>query len=126
MQIPYLHRVPVPDGWTQVNNVLWTNSSPNAEFNNQSVSLNDNINNYTYYEIIFSRTNGDFFISTGKIPTNKEAMLSTFRQYYYVRSASPYTTSITFGNSAKYNNYGSSTSSTDNNYLIPYMVLGYK
>ena len=107
--------------------VLWKNPSRTAIFSNQTITLNDSLTNYKFYEIIFNRTNGDYTISTGRIPTDRNTMLQIFRAYGFIRGVEiASNTTLAIGEATRYDSYGGSNTSINNNYCIPEQILGYK
>ena len=108
--------------------ILWTNPSPTSEFAGQSITLNDAIENYKYYEIIYkTNTTNDYHFSTGKIPINLKTRLITSISFNYIRNISSITgTTLNFGVCSRYDTYGNSATTAVNTYLIPYQILGYK
>lgn len=111
--------------------VLWENPNPITSFAGQSITLNDSIENYSYYEIIFiayANTNiaSNRFISTGKVLGNR-TKINNFDTYMRIREVNNVSgTNMTFGDSLTYTTYGSSTGLAANANLIPYQVIGYK
>ena len=107
--------------------VLWTNSSPTSEFASQTITLSDDISNYSYWEVIFSGANTNHGYSTGKIPVYFTTTNLTFPRpingFRSVTVAS--STTITIGNYQQYISYNGSASN-DNTRAIPYQILGYK
>ena len=59
-------------GGTASETTLWTNSSPSSSFADQTVTLSDNINNYTHLKIKFNRSTTDTTTKTEVIYTVKE------------------------------------------------------
>lgn len=119
----------VPDGWEEVDNVLWTNTNMTSNFATQTITLSDSIENYDFYEIVYKVEKGtDMYVSSGKTPTNLTNKTScTYAGYLIFREIFTISgTSLTFNNGCYYNQYGSDTYSSANNYLIPYKVIGYK
>ena len=108
--------------------VLWTNPDDTQSFANQLVSLNDALANYKYYEIIYKRsTTMSRCLSTGRIPTNKASDMITNLNYNYIRTISEiWARSFRISDCSYYATYGSTTSTTNNNFIIPYQILGYK
>lgn len=107
--------------------VLWKNPSRTAIFSNQTITLNDSLANYKFYEVLFNRTNGDYTISTGRIPTDRNTMLQIFRAYGFIRGVEiASNTTLTIGEATRYDSYGGTSTSTNNNYCIPEQILGYK
>ncbi len=107
--------------------VLWTNPSPSSEFAQQVVTLNDDLDNYTYLEIISRQSTGSGnIISSGKMPIEAIA-LTTYLPIHYNMYRNFITTTKTFKNNVYFSSYGNVNSTTsDNSYNIPYMILGYK
>lgn len=116
--------------WYSKPKVLWTNPSPTSEFAGQTITLNDSIENYKYYEVMYRRTNSSSTIrniSSGKIPSGQGADLIFAYYYNFIRTIeSVRGTSISFQNCNQYQTYGNSTITTANSYIIPYQILGYK
>lgn len=113
----------------QVPKVLWTNPNPTSSFANQEITLNDNITNYKYYEIITNLTTSyaTMVFSTGWLPTSyNQTRLSVPRQYLGNRSVSINQNKITFGHYEQYTTYGQTTASNNDGTCIPLLVLGYK
>lgn len=106
--------------------VLWENSSPTSAFAGQEITLNEDISNYKYYEVIVRYLNNqNHLFNTGRIPTTNTTIInccSTINYRRFVTSVSG--NKITFGNGQKVSTYGTGTD--DNTYLIPYQVIGYK
>ena len=123
----------VPSGWTAVDNVLWTNPSPNAEFGSQNITLSSS--DYDYLEVLYTAqgSNEQYIKSTGKIPKGKDIKIddiyiqhsntNTIRIYSRLLS---YTNATTFSvNSARYASSFTS-SEANNNFAIPYKIIGHK
>ncbi len=115
--------------WYSKPKVLWTNSAPTSQFAGQTITINDDISNYKYYEILFfhGTDSGSWCMSTGKIPSNFKTRFTTPRHYLGYREVTITNTSAVFGNYIQYPTYGSSSGSVSNNAAaIPYQILGYK
>lgn len=114
--------------------VLWTNPNPTSSFTGQTVTLNDAIANYRYYEIIYhyysdgssgQTIENRIYQSTGKLVYGRTRIF-TFDEKIRFRSVDLSGTSAKFSNGATYSNYGSSSTETTNFVCIPYQILGYK
>ena len=109
--------------------ILWTNPSPTSEFAGQTITLNDAIENYKYYEVIYKRiNNASTYSSSGKMPVPlriRHDIIDGGIGYSRAISSVPVGTSVAFGNGEKFATYGSA-STTNNQYLVPYQILGYK
>lgn len=114
--------------------VLWTNPNPTSSFAGKTVTLNDAIGNYRYYEIIYhyysdgssgQTIENRVYQSTGKLVYGKTRIF-TFDEKTRFRNVELSGTSATFGNGATYSTYGSSSTETTNFVCIPYQILGYK
>ena len=112
--------------------VLWTNPNPTATtFAAQSITLDESINNYSYYEIIYiAYANANFsldtILSTGKILGERTRL---FYVDHYARRrlvSSVSGTNMTFGDGGTCNTYGTDTWATFNSLCVPYQVIGYK
>lgn len=108
--------------------VLWTNPDDTQSFANQLVTLNDALANYKYYEIIYKRnSSATKYMTTGKVPTNKQADMITNLNYNYLRTITEiWANSFRISDCVYYATYGSTTSTQSNTFLIPYQILGYK
>ena len=114
--------------------VLWTisTSALSTEFAAQTITLNETINNYNYYEIEYalSSDTSDFRstrFKTGKIPKSGFArMVYSGQRNYYRTTSVPNGTSLTINNSSYFSTYNSSETKVENSYLIPVCVIAYK
>ena len=108
--------------------VLWTN--PNAttnRFESQIITLNDDINNYKYYEIIFRTAINENSFSSVKIPVGNYAKMETMIGFAFLRLVNSLSgTSLGFTDCVYYSSYGGSNTTVSNNAIIPYQVIGYK
>lgn len=107
--------------------VLWTNPSPTSSFPEQVVTLSDDLDNYTYLEIISRQsTSSGNIITSGKLPIDAVALTTYFPLHYNMYRVFV-TTSKTFRNNTYWSSYGNANSTTsDNSYNIPIQILGYK
>lgn len=107
--------------------VLWTNPNPTSSFAEQVVTLSDDLDNYTYLEIISRQsTSSGNMITSGKLPIDAVALTTYFPLHYNMYRVFV-TTSKTFRNNSYWSSYGDINSTTrDNNYNIPIQILGYK
>jgi hypothetical protein len=108
--------------------VLWQNQNMAQSFAGQTITLNDTLNNYSYYEVIYSewQNNGNMF-NSGKIPSNMKTKLYQPASVNYQRvitSASG--NSMTFSSCTYYATYNNATGTTENDRIVPYQVIGYK
>ena len=112
----------------KVDNILWTNPDPTSEFAGQTITLNDDLSNYSYYEIIYkSSSAGINTSSTGKVKVGYLTALSYLNQYIWKREvSSAYGKNIIFLDCIYYTNYGNYTTTVANTVLIPLEVIGYK
>ena len=107
--------------------VLWTNSSPTSSFAGQNVIMTNWVSEYTHYEIIFQEKNDNTYgYSTGKLPITYSTRLRIPMQINLERNAVVGTNGISFGDCGYYGTYGNTTKTTNNAYIIPYQILGYK
>ncbi|MBQ7798755.1 MAG: hypothetical protein IJ371_06510 [Clostridia bacterium] len=107
--------------------VLWQNSSPTSTFAGQNITLKGNIENYSYYEILFkyNRTDSTMF-STGKIPVGFITFLNLAFFSIFVRKITSMSgNTLTFDNAYYQSTFGSDPSTESNGYIIPYQVIGY-
>lgn len=108
--------------------ILWTNSQQTSSFGAQTVELNEEIENYKYYEVVYRVTTGTArYFSTGKIPSGTSTGLNLTLYYNYMR----YITEIkgkscTFADCVYYKTHGDNTTSVSNGTCIPYMIIGWE
>ena len=96
---------------------LWENQNPSASFPSQTITLTKSLANYSCYEIIFKQSNAnERYFSTGKIPVGHGTILNAYGTNYR-----PTGTTVS-GNTIYFENANAS----DNGYVIPVYVIGYK
>ena len=110
--------------------VLWVNEQLETDFLAQTVTLNDNINNYSYYEVIFEFASNFFtnsnFTSTGLIPTDQICTLEIglwfpcFREITNINN-----NQVTFGSGFYRAKFGNSATTEYNGHIIPYRIVGF-
>lgn len=108
--------------------VLWQNNNHTAQFDAQSITLTDAIENYTHYEIVYKyvRTGREMF-STGRIPTGFLTFLNLALFSMVIRKVTALSgTSLTFEDAKYASTYGIDPANVSNGYLIPYQIIGYK
>lgn len=108
----------VIDGGT----LLWTNSSPTSNFAAQTITLNENLSGYDFYEILFRQgTTTARIMTTGKIPVGYGTILqwNTSNNFWRPTDEVVSGTTITFEANRMGNN-------EDNSFTIPMYVIGYK
>lgn len=95
---------------------LWVNPSQTNNFNAQTITLNESINNYEYYEIIFRQnTNSSRYFSTGKIPVGYGTILNAYSSNFRATETTVSGNTIVF-----------ESATPDNSYVIPVKIIGYK
>lgn len=101
---------------------LWTNPNPTSIFNEQDITLNDSLENYKYYEVQYKGWRGNPQIgATGKLPIE----FGTFLLYFEGQGTMAMRTLNKTSNTIFHVNKTGGTG-IDNNYAIPYKILGYK
>ena len=117
-------------GITQTNNltgkVLWTNSSPTADFASQTINLSESLDNYDTYEILFLQsTSVSRMMTTGKIKVGNGTVLGLTIAFpkYRATATTVSGSSITFDDGKTINSIGTGT--TENSSLIPMYVIAY-
>ena len=107
--------------------VLWQNSSPTSEFTSGSITLNDNLSNYSYYEVLaktFATENN--IITSGRIPTTFSGEISRLvKQLSRYRAFTNNNSSLTFSDAEGINTNATGSTSVNNSWLVPYQVIGY-
>lgn len=108
---------------------LWTNPDPTTAFNEQDVILNDAIENYDFYQIVYAYSSSYTNMIVDAMMVGKEyrTQASTDRSGVLVTrsTALPNLTTIHIYPAYYRPTYGGSLSS-DNNCLIPVRIIGYK
>ena len=103
----------------------WTNSTPTSSFSGQAISI-PNFTSYKYFEIIYREdTTTTYNYSSGRLPIGSTRLILP-RQVNYVRNVIGGANGITFGDGQFYGTYANTTLTTNNNWIIPYMILLYK
>ena len=109
---------------------MWENpNSNNNVFASQTINLLDDISNYDCYEVLYSIAGAQTTVemSTGLINVGEQTIIETFYGWAYRRAINAISgQSMTIGDCSYYKSYGSTTTETYNNYLIPLKVFGYK
>lgn len=114
--------------------VLWTNPNPTSAFASQTITLNDSLANYSYYEVLY-KTYKDENIgyNTGKIPTNwgtniygmvnaNDGGVRSRMRSVTINSS----TQIEISSCSLINTKGDTYTIPNDDRLIPYKILGYK
>ena len=105
--------------------VLWTNSAPTSSFAAQTISLDETLDNYDSYEILFLQgTTVARIMSTGFVPVGNGTILNYVVGYpkYRPTGASVSGTTISFEDCKSLAAFGSGT--TENTSIIPMYVIG--
>ena len=107
--------------------ILWTNPNPYSSFAGQTITLDESMENYDGYCIIYnSYLNDGFSFNTGIIPKGRKTILIYTANLIWTRNIIPVNnTTITFENCLKYTTYGG-TGTNDNYLLLPHYIIGYK
>lgn len=107
--------------------VLWTNSDTTSDFAGQTITLDESLDDYDMYEILYKQSTGnERILTTGKIPVGNGTFLGmitsspTFRPTSVTVSGS----TISFEDAKVMISVG--TTQVYNNLLIPMYVIGYK
>lgn len=120
--------------WFSKPKVLWTNPNPTSNFASQTITLNDSLANYSYYEILY-KTYKDENIgyNTGKIPTNwgtningmvnaNDGGVRSRMRSVTINSS----TQIEISSCSLINTKGDAYTFPNDDRLIPFKILGYK
>lgn len=118
-------------GGTETIKVLWQNPTPNAPMGDVSITLNEVIENFRFYEVIYQYDNTTTFwaVTTGLLPISKVPVVEIFQGGSMTCRYSNNTPSgliVSLQNAQRFLTYGSPTGSPDGNRLIPFMVIGYR
>ena len=107
-------------------NILWTNPDSTANFDAQTISLSDNIENYNYYQVIYLDQIGQTtYQTTGLLPVGLNARLSGGRNVDSFRDITEISgKKVTFSYAQYYTTYNGNLA-TDNVMCIPYQVIGF-
>ena len=117
---------------------LWENNNPNSEFVEQTITLNDKLENYSYYEIVSTGYNNTIEI-VSKCPVGHNATLSVINTWYlgtdnyafrligrYVTEAVENKISFNECVMIEYRPNSSETINIHNSSLIPLTIYGIK
>lgn len=114
--------------------VLWENASPSSSFAGQTITLNDDVENYDYIGIICANgsSNADGrsrFMPIVMIPTSSTmgAVITLAAYRNYRRNTTAMSGNfITFGDCVYYATYGTNTGTNSNTNIVPRLVIGFK
>lgn len=108
--------------------ILWTNPDLSVQFEQQTITLSSN--DYDCYEVLYkTEASSNNYLNTGKIPKGSGTALihisgGTSETPIRTRTVN-YVSNTSLEIRASYTG-SSATTTTNNNYCIPYMVIGYK
>lgn len=108
--------------------ILWTNPSPLAQFASQVVSIVGSLSNYESYEILYALTptSDSYVLRSGKIPVGRTTVIGTSSTDIIWRAVSSINdNSLTFAVGFR-NPLNGGATYTDNGFIIPLNVIGYK
>ena len=106
--------------------VLWTNPSPTASYTTGTITLSQSLANFRYYGVICragKNSNTNVPITISPVSDNAYTYMCTDvnrRRQFSVNS----NTTLSVGHCTKWATYGSSTTANDDNYLLPYQIIG--
>ncbi len=106
--------------------IIWTNSDPTSDFNPQTITLDESLDNYDMYEILFLQsTTTSRMMTSGRIPVGNGTILDFITVYPKFRptNATVSGNTITFEDCKSLNAIGSHV--VENSSLIPMYVIAY-
>ena len=120
-------------GYSQIrmgDTVLWTNSSPNASFTAQTITLSKPLTYFDYYVVYFrGGTSNEYYVYSPFMPIDQASCIS-YPAYFVVRRKftpnSSDASKLAIEDAYKYSTYNSGSNSKQNSYLIPIKVIGWK
>lgn len=102
--------------------LLWTNPDMSVEFGEQTLNFDDN---YSYFDIIFSQDNVNYFCTRVYAGLDKPYLLQNILGgYFRTRGVIVNQNSIFFGGGTFFATYSNATA--NNSQCIPYKIIGYK
>ena len=102
--------------------IVWTNSSPTSSFGAQTITLNESLSGYDFYEILFRQSTADARImTTGKIPVGYGTILLWITTTNFFRP----TDMTVSGNTITFLDCKNSSNVVDNVRTIPMYVIAY-
>lgn len=112
-----------------VNKIIWTNSNPTSAFSGQTINLNESLNNYDAYSIIFvkSSSGSQRYFNSGLIPVGYGTILGYLAGgVYFYRPISEIVSgsTITFEDGETVSTQ-TGTTTADNTRVIPLYVIGH-
>ena len=110
-----------------VGKVLWINNDTTSQFAAQTITLDESLDNYDMYEILFLQsTQNTRTMTTGKVPVGNGTILTfvTTNNFYRPTGTTVSGSSMSVEDSKA--STGGGTPSVVNDSTIPYMVIAYK
>lgn len=107
--------------------VIWTNSNPTASFPSQTITLENSLENYDEYEILFLQsTTTSRIMTTGRIPVGSGTILNCLIAYPKYRPTGTVVNgaTISFEDGRSVSSIGNVV--VDNLSVIPAFVIGHK
>ena len=109
--------------------IIWTNPNPTSAFSGQTINLNESLNNYDAYSIIFVQSTGGprRYFNSGLIPVGYGTILGYLAGgVYFYRPTSEIVSgsTITFEDGEMVSAQ-TGTITADNTRVIPLYVIGY-
>ena len=105
--------------------IIWTNSSPTSNFNAQTITLDESLDDYDMYEIlVLQTTTNSRIMSTGRIPVGHGTIISYNTSSYLYRP----TEAIVSGNTVYFEDAKGvvgTTVTVQNEAIIPMYIIGY-
>lgn len=119
----------VPDGWEEINEVIWENSDRTQSFSEtRNIPLGDT---YKKVDIICARSISSInnivttvYNNYNNTPTNITEMIGIIDNKLLLRQCLLHNDQIDFYGGIIYNTYGTGTANDD--YMIPLKIIGYK
>lgn len=106
--------------------ILWTNPAPTTPYPGGTISLSDNLSNYSFIEMVYYASDAaPYVLSSGKIETgNSFRIISVTGNGYSWRNIN--TNSASTGFNIAVSNASTQSSSTEPGLAIPIKLIGYR
>ena len=112
----------IPNEIKNQSKIICANDDPTTIFPSQTITLNESLSGYDFYEILFRQSNtANRIMTSGKIPVGYGTILSWNTAINIYRP----TAAIVSGNTITFED-AKTTNGVDNNTTIPLYVIGHK
>ena len=108
--------------------IIWTNQNPTSAFLNQTITLDESLDNYDCYEIIYKHSSENYRVaSSGKIPVGHGTIMQILGGgVYFYRVTSEVVSGITMQfDKGEMVSAQTGVITDDNSRIVPLYIIGY-